>query len=76
LPGLATPSGRAPRAAAICTADGARIFDQLAVLFDRGLFNPLATNTWPLQNSVEAYQRVQDGAHGIKQVLLPAGGQA
>lgn len=54
--------------------DGAHIFDQLAVLFDRGLLTPPATKTWPLENSVEAYQRVQDGAHGIKQVLLPAGG--
>jgi NADPH:quinone reductase len=57
-------------------ADGARIFDQLAPLFDRGLLTPPATKTWPLQNSVEAYQRVQDGARGIKQVLLPAGGGA
>jgi NADPH:quinone reductase len=57
-------------------ADGARIFDQLAALFDRGLLAPPATKTWPLQDSVEAYQRVQDGAHGIKQVLLPAGSQA
>jgi NADPH:quinone reductase len=57
-------------------ADGARIFDRLAPLFDRGLLTPPATNTWPLDNSVEAYQRVQDGAHGIKQVLLPADGKA
>jgi hypothetical protein len=58
-------------------ADGAHIFDQLAPLFfDRGLLAPPATKTWPLENSVEAYQRVQDGAHGIKQVLLPADGQA
>jgi NADPH:quinone reductase-like Zn-dependent oxidoreductase len=57
-------------------ADGARIFDQLAVLFDRGLLAPPATKTWPLENSVEAYQRVQDGANGIKQVLLPTGGEA
>ena len=55
-------------------ADGAHIFDQLAPLFDRGLLTPPATKTWPLENSVTAYQRVQDGAHGIKQVLLPAGG--
>jgi NADPH:quinone reductase-like Zn-dependent oxidoreductase len=55
-------------------ADGAHIFDQLAVLFDRGLLAPPATKTWPLEDSVEAYQRVKDGAHGIKQVLLPAGG--
>ena len=57
-------------------ADGAHIFDQLAPLFDRGLLTAPATKTWPLQNSVEAYQTVQDGAHGIKQVLLPAGGGA
>lgn len=57
-------------------ADGARIFHQLAPLFDRGLLTPPATRTWPLENSVEAYQRVQEGAHGIKQVLLPAGGGA
>ena len=57
-------------------ADGAHIFDQLAPLFDRGLLTPPATTTWPLENSVEAYQRVQDGAHGIKQVLLPSGGGA
>ena len=54
----------------------ALIFDQLAVLFDRGLLTPPATTTWPLENSAEAYQRVQDGAHGIKQVLLPIGGGA
>ena len=54
-------------------ADGAKIFDQLAVLFDRGLLTPPATKTWPLEDSVEAYQRVQEGAHGIKQVLLPSG---
>jgi NADPH:quinone reductase-like Zn-dependent oxidoreductase len=57
-------------------ADGAKIFDQLAPLFDRGLLTPPATNTWPLKDSVEAYQRVQDGAHGIKQVLLPSGSGA
>jgi NADPH:quinone reductase len=57
-------------------ADGAHIFDQLAVLFDRGLLTPPATKTWPLENSIEAYQRVQDGAAGIKQVLSPIGGRA
>jgi NADPH:quinone reductase-like Zn-dependent oxidoreductase len=57
-------------------ADGARIFDQLAVLFDRGLLAPPAIKTWPLKDSVQAYQRVQSGAHGIKQVLLPSGGDA
>jgi NADPH:quinone reductase-like Zn-dependent oxidoreductase len=54
-------------------ADGAKIFDQLAPLFDRGFLTPPATRTWPLENSVEAYQRVKDGAAGIKQVLLPIG---
>jgi NADPH:quinone reductase len=57
-------------------ADGAHIFDQLAALFDRGLLTPPATKAWPLDNSVEAYQRVKDGAAGIKQMLLPAGGEA
>jgi len=57
-------------------ADGARIFDQLAPLFDRGLLTPPPTQTWPLGKAVEVYERVQDGAHGIKQVLLPATGQA
>jgi hypothetical protein len=47
-------------------------FDQLAPLFDRGLLTPPTIETWPLEKSVEAYQTVQDGAHGIKQVLLPA----
>jgi NADPH:quinone reductase len=56
-------------------ADGAHIFDQLAALFDRGLLTPPATNIWPLKDSVAAYQRVQDGAHGIKQVLLPTDDQ-
>jgi hypothetical protein len=57
-------------------ADGAHIFDQLAPLFDRGLLTPPATRTWPLENGVEAYQTVQDGAHGVKQVLLPAAASA
>jgi len=57
-------------------ADGARIFDQLAALFDRGLLTLPATKTWPLEDSVAAYQRVKDGAHGIKQVLLPNGSNA
>jgi NADPH:quinone reductase-like Zn-dependent oxidoreductase len=56
--------------------DGAHIFDQLAPLFDRGLLTPPATTTWALKDSVEAYQRVQDGAAGIKQVLLPSGSGA
>jgi NADPH:quinone reductase len=54
-------------------ADGAHVFDELATLFDRGLLTPPATKTWPLENSVEAYQKVQGGAAGIKQVLLPIG---
>lgn len=57
-------------------ADGAHIFDQLAALFDRGLLTPPTTKAWPLEDAAEAYQRVQDGAHGIKQVLLPADGGA
>ena len=57
-------------------ADGAHIFDQLAPLFDRGLLTPPATKTWPLENAVDAYQRVQDGAYGIKQVIVPTGGGA
>jgi NADPH:quinone reductase-like Zn-dependent oxidoreductase len=54
----------------------ARIFDQLRPLFNRGLLAPPELKTWPLQNSAEAYQTVLDGAAGIKQVLLPAGGGA
>jgi NADPH:quinone reductase-like Zn-dependent oxidoreductase len=54
-------------------AAGARIFDQLAPLFERGLLTPPSTRTWSLPNGVEAYQRVKDGAHGVKQVLLPTG---
>jgi NADPH:quinone reductase-like Zn-dependent oxidoreductase len=57
-------------------ADIAHIFDQLRPLFDRGLLPPPAVKTWPLQNSVEAYQTVLDGSAGIKQVLLPTGGGA
>jgi NADPH:quinone reductase-like Zn-dependent oxidoreductase len=56
--------------------DGAKIFDQLTPLFDRGLLTPPATATWQLENSIEAYQKVKDGAAGIKQVLLPNGGRA
>jgi NADPH:quinone reductase len=54
----------------------ANIFDQLAALFDRGLLTAPATKTWPLELSAEAYQTVQDGSAGIKQVLLPVGGGA
>jgi len=57
-------------------ADVARIFDQLRPLFDRGLLDPPAVRTWPLENSAEAYQTVLDGSAGIKQVLLPIGGGA
>jgi NADPH:quinone reductase len=56
--------------------DVARIFDQLRPLFDRGLLVPPAVKTWPLENSAEAYQTVQGGSAGIRQVLLPAGGGA
>lgn len=52
-------------------ADAAHIFDQLRPLFDRGLLTPPAVRTWPLQDSVDAYQTVLDGSAGIKQVLLP-----
>jgi NADPH:quinone reductase-like Zn-dependent oxidoreductase len=51
----------------------ANIFDQLAALFDRGLLTPPATKTWSLKDSALAYQTVQDGSAGIKQVLLPVG---
>jgi NADPH:quinone reductase-like Zn-dependent oxidoreductase len=57
-------------------ADAARIFDQLRPLFDRGLLAPPAVQTWPLENSAAAYQTVLDGSAGIKQVLLPPGGEA
>jgi NADPH:quinone reductase-like Zn-dependent oxidoreductase len=52
-------------------ADAARIFDQLRVLFDRGLLVPPAVQAWPLENSAEAYATVRAGSAGIKQVLLP-----
>jgi len=54
----------------------ANIFDQLAALFDRAILTPPAIETWPLENSAEAYQTVQDGSAGIKQVLLPIGAAA
>ena len=54
----------------------ANIFDQLAALFDRGFLAAPAIKTWPLESSTEAYQTVQDGSAGIKQVLLPIGGGA
>ena len=52
-------------------AAGAKIFDHLAPLFDRGLLTPPAVKTWALEDSVEAYQAVKGGTAGIKQVLLP-----
>lgn len=51
-------------------ADVARIFDQLRPLFDRGFLAAPAVQTWPLENSAEAYQAVLEGSAGIKQVLL------
>ena len=57
-------------------ADGAKVFDQLAPLFDRGLLKPPTVKTWALEDSVEAYQAVKNGTAGIKQVLLPLGGAA
>jgi NADPH2:quinone reductase len=54
----------------------ASIFDQLAALFDRGMLDPPAVKTWPLENVADAYQTVQDGSGGIRQVLLPTGGEA
>jgi NADPH:quinone reductase len=57
-------------------ADVARIFNQLRPLFDRGYLTAPAVNTWPLEKAAEAYQAVRGGSAGIKQVLLPAGGQA
>ena len=54
-------------------AAGAKVFDRLAPLFDNGLLTPPATTTWALEDAVQAYQTVQDGDAGVKQVLLPAG---
>jgi NADPH:quinone reductase-like Zn-dependent oxidoreductase len=51
----------------------ANIFDQLAALFDRGVLTAPATKTWSVESSAEAYQTVQDGSGGVKQVLLPIG---
>ena len=59
--------------------DGAHvagIFDQLRPLFERGALVPPAVKTWPLEKTAEAYQAVRDGSAGIKQVLLPIGGEA
>jgi hypothetical protein len=41
--------------------------------FDRGLLTPPAVRTWPLKDSVLAYQAVLYGSAGIRQVLLPNG---
>ena len=57
-------------------AHSAAIFDQLAALFDRGLLTLPAFKTWSLKEGAEAYQTVQDGSSGIKQVLLPFGDQS
>jgi len=59
--------------------DGAHVagvFDQFRALFDRGILAPPAVQTWPLEKSADAYQTVIDGSAGIKQVLLPIGGEA
>lgn len=57
-------------------ADVTRIFGQLSPLFDRGLLAPPAVKTWALENSADAYQTVLDGSAGVKQVLVPVGGDA
>jgi NADPH:quinone reductase-like Zn-dependent oxidoreductase len=54
----------------------ARIFDQLRPLFDRGHLTPPPIRTWPLKDSIAAYQAVANGSAGIKQVLLPTGDEA
>jgi NADPH:quinone reductase len=54
----------------------ASIFDQLAALFDRDLLTAPAVKAWPLEQVADAYQAVQDGSAGIRQVLLPVGGEA
>ena len=59
--------------------DGAHVagvFDQFRALFDRGILAPPPVKTWPLEQSVDAYQAVIDGSSGIKQVLLPIDGPA
>jgi len=50
----------------------ASTFDQLGVLFDKGVLTPPAYKTWPLAQAAEAYQAVLEGTSGVKQVLLPA----
>ncbi|MCL2515763.1 MAG: zinc-binding alcohol dehydrogenase family protein [Microbacteriaceae bacterium] len=57
-------------------AEGARVFDQLAPLFERGLLTPPATKTWPLSDAARAYDTVMNGARGVKQVILPFGDAA
>ena len=54
----------------------ANIFDQLAALFDSNLLTAPATKTWPLEQVADAYQTVQDGSAGIRQVLLPVDDEA
>src|SRR6187397_1438450 len=54
----------------------ANIFDQLAALFDSNLLTAPALKTWPLEQVADAYQTVQDGSAGIKQVLLPVDDEA
>jgi NADPH:quinone reductase-like Zn-dependent oxidoreductase len=54
----------------------ANIFDQLAALFDSNLLTAPALKTWPLEQVADAYQTVQDGSAGIRQVLLPVDDEA
>jgi len=54
----------------------ANIFDQLAALFDSNLLTAPALRTWPLEQVADAYQTVQDGSAGIRQVLLPVNDEA
>jgi len=56
-------------------ADAAHIFDQLRPLFERGFIDPPTLRTWSLEKAVQAYEAVQNGSAGIKQVLLPVGGE-
>ena len=52
----------------------ANIFDQLAALLDQGILHAPAVKAWPLQKVADAYQAVQDGSGGVRQVLLIGGG--
>jgi len=54
----------------------ANIFDQLAALIDSNLLTAPAVKTWPLEQVADAYQTVQDGSAGIRQVLLPVDDEA